>query len=26
MDDDYERYTGLPRMGALPISVTPSNG
>jgi anaerobic selenocysteine-containing dehydrogenase len=25
MDDDYERYTGLPRMGALPIAVTPSN-
>ena len=23
MDDDYERYTGLPRMGALPVSVTP---
>jgi anaerobic selenocysteine-containing dehydrogenase len=23
MDDDYDRYTGMPRMGALPISVSP---
>ena len=23
MDDDYDPYTGMPRMGALPISVSP---
>jgi anaerobic selenocysteine-containing dehydrogenase len=25
MDDDYDPYTGIPRMGALPVSVSPSS-
>ena len=25
MDDDYDPYTGIPRMGALPVSVTPAS-
>jgi anaerobic selenocysteine-containing dehydrogenase len=23
LDDDYDRYSGMPRMGAIPVSITP---
>jgi hypothetical protein len=23
-DDDFEKHTGMPRMGALPVAITPS--
>ena len=26
MDDDCDAFTGMPRMGALPISVSPASG
>jgi anaerobic selenocysteine-containing dehydrogenase len=25
LDDDFDRYSGMPRMGAIPVSLTPAN-
>ena len=26
LDDDFDRYSGIPRMGAIPVSLTPASG